>query len=119
MRDVYEKANATGTLYSVPVLWDKKLETIVSNESADITVMLNSEFNDFATKPDLDLAPKSSLKKMAEVDAWIYAYINNGAYRCGFAKSQEAYDDAIENFNTHMKKLDKHLAGKKKFLTGD
>lgn len=51
-------ANDTFGKYSVPVLWDKKLKTIVSNESAEIVEMLNSEFNDFARNKDLDLSPK-------------------------------------------------------------
>jgi len=111
-------ANDTNGKYSVPVLWDKKLETIVSNESADIIKMLNSEFNDFAENPKLDLAPKSALKKMNAVDPWIYDNINNGVYKSGFATTQEAYNQAIASYTAHMEKLDKLLA-KTKFLTGD
>lgn len=102
----------------MPVLWDKKLNTIVSNESADIIQMFNGAFNDIATNPSLDLNPKALQKKMAAVDPWIYDNINNGVYRCGFAKSQEAYDEAIDCYTKHMQKLDKHLADKK-FLCGD
>ena len=105
-------------VYSVPILWDKKLKTIVSNESSEIIRMLNSEFNEWASNPRLDLAPKALQKKMDAVDGWIYDHINNGVYKCGFARSQEAYDLAIENYTTHMEKLDKHLA-KTKFLTGN
>ena len=54
---------------------------------------------------------------MTSVDSWIYPYINNGVYRCGFACTQEAYDEAIVNYTKHMEKLDKHLASRK-FLTG-
>ena len=105
-------------LYSVPLLWDKKLKTIVNNESSEIIKMLNSEFNEWASNPKLDLAPKALQKKMDDVDGWIYDNINNGVYKCGFARSQEAYDLAIENYTAHMEKLDKHLA-KTKFLTGN
>ena len=118
IRDLYERANDTHGKYSVPVLWDRKLETIVSNESADIIQMLNSEFNDFATNAELDLAPKALHKKMASVDGWIYANINNGVYKCGFSQTQEAYDGAIKDYTDHMVKLEKHLA-ETKFLTGD
>lgn len=88
--------------YCVPILWDKKLKTIVNNESSEIIQMLNSEFNDFATNPKLDLAPKSAKKAMAAVDPWIYDNINNGVYRCGFATSQESYDTAIATYTKHM-----------------
>lgn len=104
--------------YSVPILWDKKLKTIVNNESAEIIQILNSEFNDVAANPGLDLAPKSAKRSMAAVDPWIYEFINNGVYRCGFATSQEAYDIAIVNYTKHMEKLDKLLA-KSKFVAGD
>lgn len=118
VRDLYEMANDTHGKYSVPVLWDKKLKTIVSNESAEIVQMLNGAFNDFAGNPGLDLAPKALQKKMASVDGWIYDSINNGVYKCGFARSQEAYDGAIKDYTDHMQKLDKLLANSK-FLAGD
>ena len=111
-------ADDTHGKYSVPIFWDKKLKTIVSNESSEIVKFLNSEFNEFATNPELDLNPKNLQKKMASVDPWIYDNINNGVYKCGFAKSQEAYNEAIKGYTDHMVKLDKHLANKK-FLTGD
>ena len=72
--------------------------------------MLNSEFNDFAEKPDLDLAPANLQAQMDQVDPWIYDNINNGVYRCGFASSQQAYDEAIDKFVTHMDKLEDLLA---------
>ena len=87
VRDLYEMADDTHGKYSVPVLWDKKLKTIVSNESSEIVLMLNNSFNDFAKNPGLDLAPKALQKKMASVDGWIYDFINNGVYKCGFARS--------------------------------
>ena len=102
VRDLYEIATDEPVTFSVPVLWDKKLKTIVNNESSEIIQMFNSDFNDFATNPGLDLAPKSLKKKMDAVDGWIYDNINNGVYRCGFAKSQEAYDEAIVNYTKHM-----------------
>lgn len=111
-------ANDTHGKYSVPVLWDRKLKTIVSNESSEIIQMFNGEFNEFAEKPKLDLAPKNLEKKMKEVDSWIYDGINNGVYKCGFATSQEAYNTAIKNYTAAMQKLDKLLA-KRKFIAGD
>ena len=58
--------------------------------------MLNDEFNEFAKRPDLDLAPQHLRMKMAAVDSWVYNYINNGVYKAGFSGSQEAYDKAID-----------------------
>lgn len=81
VRDIYEKCNDTDGKYTVPILYDKKLKTIVSNESSDIIQMINSEFNEFAANPDLDLNPKDMQAAMVEVDSWIYDKINNGVYR--------------------------------------
>jgi len=57
VRDLYEMAGSTEKKYTVPCLWDTKEKTIVSNESSEIIIMLNSRFNDFAKNPSLDLAP--------------------------------------------------------------
>jgi len=81
IREVYEKVGDTEGKYTVPILFDKKLKTIVSNESSEIICMLNSEFNDLAANPDVDLEPKELISKMKEVDEWIYPTINNGVYR--------------------------------------
>ena len=81
IRELYEKAGDTEGKYTVPILFDKKLKTIVSNESSEIIRMLNSEFNDLAANPDMNLEPKELLSKMKEVDEWIYPTINNGVYR--------------------------------------
>ena len=101
IRDVYERAaldtadGQTGGVYSVPILWDTQQNTIVSNESSEIIRMLNSEFNAFSKNPDLDLYPPELRDTIDEVNDWVYPSINNGVYRCGFAKSQTAYDEAI------------------------
>lgn len=118
IRGIYEKAKDTTGLYSVPVLWDKKLETIVSNESSEIIRMLNSEFNDLATNPELDLYPKDKRGDIDAMNDWIYPTINNGVYRCGFAKSQEAYDVAIDELTKSFDKIDSILQ-KQRFIAGD
>ena len=64
--------------YTVPVLWDKKEGAIVNNESSEIMRMFNSEFNDLAQKPDLDLYPEELRKQIEEVNEWVYPGINNG-----------------------------------------
>ncbi len=86
---------------TVPVLWDEQTKTIVNNESADIIVILNSEFNQFAKNADIDLYPEQLKTKIDEWNEKIYHTVNNGVYRCGFAQSQEAYEKACrELFNT-------------------
>ena len=118
VRDIYEQANDTDGKYTVPILWDKKLHTIVSNESSEIIQMLNSEFNEFATNPTLDLNPKYLQDEMAAVDEWIYTNLNNGVYRCGFAKAQSAYNDAIEDLTTAFDQVDTILQNQR-FIAGD
>lgn len=65
----------------MPILFDKKLKTIVSNESSEIIQMLDSEFNHLAGSPEIDLQPDDLKSVMEEVDEWIYTTINNGVYR--------------------------------------
>ena len=60
---------------------------IVNNESSEIIRMLNNMFNRYSNNPELDLYPPKLEEKMKEVDSWIYENINNGVYKCGFAKS--------------------------------
>ena len=95
VRELYEAANDSVGKYTVPILWDTKLNTIVNNDSSEIIRILNSEFNDFAQNPDFDLFPDRSRKEIEAVNEWVYPTMNNGVYRCGFASSQEAYDIAI------------------------
>lgn len=78
---------------SAQILWDKKLKTIVNNESSEIIRMFNTEFNDIAENPILDLYPSELQAQIDETNEWIYPNINNGVYRCGFAKKQEPYID--------------------------
>lgn len=82
------------------VLWDKKLKTIVSNESAEIIRMFNTEFNDIAENADLDLYPSHMQALIDEVNEWIYDTINNGVYKCGFAKKQGPYDEVTISTTT-------------------
>jgi putative glutathione S-transferase len=86
---------------TVPVLWDTETKTIVNNESAEIIVMLNSAFNPIAQNPTLDLYPENLQGAIEQWNEKIYHTVNNGVYRCGFAQTQEAYDQACtELFET-------------------
>lgn len=78
---------------TVPILWDKHSETIVSNESEDIVRMMNTAFNSL-TGNNLDFYPRSLRTMINEVNERIYLTVNNGVYKCGFATSQLAYEKA-------------------------
>jgi len=75
------------------VLWDKRLKTIVNNESSEIIRMLNTEFNEFAENPGLDLYPAHLQSSIDEINELVYEAINIGVYKCGFAKQQGPYDE--------------------------
>lgn len=92
---VYTKADPAYTgRVTVPILWDKERETIVSNESAEIIRMFNSAFDDI-TGNTLDLWPEDLREPIEAVNARIYDTLNNGVYKSGFATTQEAYDSAV------------------------
>lgn len=121
VRELYEHAQDTSGKYTIPLLWDKKLGTIVNNESSDISYMLNSCFNEFSSNPDLDLYTEDDedgLDKLNEISQWLYPMMIHGVYRCGFAKTQEAYDHAIEELTAAFDMADE-LLQRQRYLTGD
>lgn len=101
----------------MPVLWDKQTNTIVSNESAEIIRMLNSEFNHLVDN-DHDFYPQYLRAQIDELNEWIYSRINNGVYKAGFATSQAAYHDAYEQLFTALDMLEKRLTTQR-YLTGN
>src|SRR5215510_4170536 len=78
---------------TVPVLWDRKTRTIVNNESSEIIRMLNAEFDEFGN-PTVDLYPDVLRSAIDETNTLVYDAINNGVYRCGFARTQQAYEES-------------------------
>jgi putative glutathione S-transferase len=108
--------NYTGRV-TVPILWDKKTNTIVSNESSEIIRMFNSAFNDIGAT-DVDFAPAELLGEIDELNDYIYPRINNGVYRSGFATTQEAYDEAVVELFEALDTLEERLADKR-YLTGN
>ncbi|EGR2697768.1 TPA: glutathione S-transferase family protein [Vibrio parahaemolyticus] len=110
MHQIYTQAKPdyTGRV-TVPVLWDKKTNTIVSNESSEIIRMFNSAFNDLTGNHD-DYYPEPLRGVIDEWNGYIYPNVNNGVYRCGFATSQEAYEEAFESLFSALDKIDAHLA---------
>jgi glutathionyl-hydroquinone reductase len=108
VHDVYARQRPpfTGRI-TVPVLWDKVTQQIVSNESADIMRMLATAFDPARRLVPPDLNP--------EIDEWnelIHKSINNGVYRAGFARTQEAYDNAVTDLFDSLDVVDAHLAGR-------
>lgn len=108
VRDLYDFANDTSGKFTVPVLWDKQTGTIVNNESMEIIKMFNSVFNELlpagSPQRSLDLYPEGIHAEFDELNDWIYHNINNGVYRCGFAKNQTAY---ISSFHALFGALDR------------
>ncbi|GJM91037.1 hypothetical protein PR202_ga07372 [Eleusine coracana subsp. coracana] len=119
VRELYEIAstNYTGKP-TVPVLWDKQLKTVVNNESSEIIRMLNTEFNDIAENPGLDLYPAHLRAAIDEINELVYDAINNGVYKCGFAKKQGPYDEAVTKLYEAMDKCEEIL-GKQRYLCGN
>lgn len=117
-RDIYLKAdpNISGRV-TVPILWDKTRETIVSNESAEIIRMFNSAF-DGLTGNDNDFWPLDLREKIKPVNDRIYETVNNGVYKSGFATSQEAYDEAVTELFASLDWLEDRL-GENRYLMGD
>jgi putative glutathione S-transferase len=101
---------------TVPVLWDKKQQTIVSNESSEIVRMFNEAFQ-IVGASDLDLYPESLRQVIDELNAVIYPRVNNGVYRAGFATTQEAYEEAVWPLFDTLDQLESRLATQR-YLTG-
>ncbi|MCH8491755.1 MAG: glutathione S-transferase family protein [Idiomarina sp.] len=117
MHQIYTKANPdySGRV-TVPVLWDKQQQTVVSNESADIIRMLNSAFNELTGNQE-DYYPEQLRAAIDEVNDLVYDNVNNGVYKSGFATSQAAYEEAFTSLFAALDKLEQTLAGSR-YLTG-
>jgi glutathionyl-hydroquinone reductase len=121
IRQIYQHAADTSGKYTIPLLWDSVQQTIVNNESSDIAYMLNSCLNEFADNPDLDLYTEydeEGMEKLNEVSAWMAPLMIHGVYRCGFAKTQRAYDKAIAELCVAFDNAD-DLLSRQRYLTGD
>ncbi|MDG1376738.1 MAG: glutathione S-transferase family protein [Yoonia sp.] len=117
-RDIYLRAvpDMTGRV-TVPILWDKKRGTIVSNESSEIIRMLNSAFNDITGNTD-DYWPEDLRAEIEPVNDRIYDTVNNGVYKAGFATTQAAYDEAVYPLFGTLDWLEERL-GENRYLMGD
>jgi len=119
LREVYE-ASSPGFdgRVTVPVLFDKKTKRIVNNESSEIIRMLDTEFNAFAKHPDVHFRPEELCARIDEANDFIYPSVNNGVYRCGFATTQEAYEEAFVELFAALDKLEEILS-KSRYLAGN
>jgi putative glutathione S-transferase len=118
LHEVYSKAmpDYTGRV-TVPVLWDRLRETIVSNESAEIIRMFNTAF-DRLTGSSLDFYPQHLRAEIDTVNEAVYHRVNNGVYKCGFATTQEAYEEAFDALFATLDDLEQRLA-RQRYLLGD
>jgi putative glutathione S-transferase len=102
---------------TVPTLWDKKTKRIVNNESSEIIRMLNSEFGAFGADPT-DFYPKHLRAEIDRINEQVYTNVNNGVYRCGFARSQTAYDEAYDALFATLDEIEARL-GRQRYLVGN
>lgn len=118
LHQVYTSADPhfTGKV-TVPTLWDRKLRTIVNNESSEIIRMLNRAFDGLGAKPG-DYCPAELLPEIDEVNAFVYEHVNNGVYRAGFAKTQEAYDEAVARVFRGLDWMEARLSSRR-YLAGE
>lgn len=118
LRDIYLKANKNYSgRVTVPVLWDKKTNTIVSNESSEIIRMFNNAFDDLGAA-DGDYYPEKLRNEIEIVNTRIYDTVNNGVYKAGFATTQEAYEEAVIPLFESLDWLE-HKLTTQRYLTGN
>jgi putative glutathione S-transferase len=117
LSEIYTRANPrySGRV-TVPVLWDKKQQAIVNNESAEIIRMLNTAFDGVGAK-ERDYYPQALRGEIDSLNSEIYARVNNGVYKAGFATTQAAYEEAVIPLFEMLDKLEARLA-KQRYLCG-
>ncbi len=117
LHEIYTKAKPdyTGRV-TVPVLWDKKTQTIVSNESSEIIRMFNTAFNAFGDG-SLDFYPQGLQDEIDAINTFVYDRVNNGVYKAGFATAQDAYEEAFSALFETLDGLEERLS-KQRYLTG-
>lgn len=118
LHEIYTRAQPdyTGRV-TVPVLWDKQTQTIVNNESAEIIRMFNSAFDHLGAKPG-DYYPEALREDIHRLNDRIYDTVNNGVYKCGFATTQDAYEEALKPLFDSLDWLEQQLSTQP-YLTGE
>ena len=110
------KPDYTGRV-TVPILWDKKNNSIVSNESSEIIRMFNSAFDEVGAVAG-DFLPSEYIAEIDDINAFVYDAVNNGVYKAGFATTQDAYEEAVTILFDALDTLEVRLAAQR-YLVGD
>ncbi|KND94711.1 Glutathione S-transferase omega-like 2 [Tolypocladium ophioglossoides CBS 100239] len=127
LKELYLKADPAYTgRYTVPVLWDKKADVLVNNESSEIIRMLYSEFDHLlpeplreVNRPGGGLYPEHLRGEIDAINDWVYHTVNNGVYKAGFSRTQESYDEHVHTLFASLDRLEAQLAAHgKPFLLG-
>ena len=118
MHQVYTRSDpqASGRV-TVPVLWDRETDQIVSNESSEIIRMFNSAFDGITGNRD-DYCPAALQDQINIINDEIYSCINNGVYKAGFATTSSAYEDAVTKLFASLDRMEAHLA-RHRYLVGE
>ena len=113
---LHQAYTASEPLHTGKVLWDRKSKRVLNNESSEIIRMLNSEFKGIAGD-DVDFYPPALRTDIDRINDLVYGNVNNGDYRCGFARTQQAYDAAYDALFATLDELDVRL-GRQRYLVG-
>ena len=117
MHQIYTAALPTYSgRVTVPVLWDKQTNTIVSNESSEIIRMFNSAFDAVGARAG-DYYPELLREEIDALNERVYDTVNNGVYKSGFATTQDAYEEAVGPLFESLDWLDERLSTRR-YLTG-
>jgi len=121
IKDFYLRVNSEyDGRFTVPLLWDKKTEAIVNNESSEIIRIFNTTFNDLipADKAAVDIYPEAHRAEIDSINSWVYDTVNNGVYKSGFATTQTAYEAAVVPLFESLDRLEELLTDKD-YLVGN
>ena len=118
MHEIYTHVDPTYSgRVTVPVLYDKKTDTIVNNESSDIIRMMNTAFDEIGATPG-DYYPADLRDKIDDINDYVYDHVNNGVYKAGFATEQQVYEKEAQNVDDALAKLNDRLENQD-YLVGD
>lgn len=118
MHEIYTHVDSTYSgRVTVPVLYDKKTDTIVNNESSDIIRMMNTAFDEIGTTPG-DYYPADLRDEIDDINDYVYDHVNNGVYKAGFATEQQVYEKEAQNVDDALAKLNDRLEHQD-YLVGD